>query len=127
MYPLAKNSFEKVINLSPEISQAYFYDALATIAGRRLMTITLNEARQIEAYLKMAIQIDEGQPQYKLLLAMLKRDYYEIHGLRVPPPGVGELLSEIIGAEINKNELTRLRESVKVGKEAQFYNLVKAL
>ena len=85
-YPLATKCFEQVIEASPDISQAYYYFALANIRGRRLMTLSLNEARRLETYLNTATQLDGETPQYKLLLAMLKRDYYETNGMKVPSP-----------------------------------------
>ncbi|HOV89408.1 MAG TPA: tetratricopeptide repeat protein [Syntrophorhabdaceae bacterium] len=123
-YPLAQKCFEQIIEASPDVSGAYYYYALASIKGRRIMTLSLNEARQLETYLNTAIQIDGEIPQYKLLLAMLKRDYYETNGMKVPPPSATELLFDIEGQQINKNEIEHLRASVKVGKEAQYYEIL---
>lgn len=113
-YPLAQKCFEQIIESSPEVSQAYYYYALSNMKARRLMTLSLNEVRRLETYLNTAVQLDGEIPQYKLLLAMLKRDYYETNGMKVPPPTAAELLMEIEGAEISKNELARLNEAVKV-------------
>lgn len=119
-FPLAKKSFEKVIELSPETSQAYYYYALSTVAGRRLMSMPLKDARNLETQINTAIQIDGESPLYKLLLAMIKRDYYETNGMRVTPPSAGELLEEITGSSIDEKEIARLRESVRIGDENMF-------
>jgi len=120
-YSLAQKCFENVIDASPEVSQAYYYHALARIRGRRLMTLSLNEVREIEAYLSTGIQLGGEMPQCKLLSAMLKRDYYETNGMKVPPPNASQILAELDGRAINKNEIKRLRECVKVaGQEAYF-------
>jgi len=121
-YPLAKKCFEQIIEASPDVSQAYYYYSLSTIKKRRLMTLSLNEVRQLETYLNTAIQLDGEMPQYKLLLAMLKRDYYETNGMKVPPPNATELLGEINEIQINRNEINHLRGSVKVEKEEQYYD-----
>ena len=123
-YPFAQNCFEKIIDESPDVSQAYYYYVLANIKGRRLMTLSLNEARRFETYLNTAAQLDDEIPQYKLLLVMLKRDYYEINGMRVPPPSIAEHLAEIEGKQINKNEIEQLKAAVKVGKEEQYYGIL---
>ncbi len=123
-FPLARKYFEKIIDASPDISQAYYYYVLAGISGRRLMTLSLNEARQFVTYLHTAIQLDDEMPQYKLLLAMLKRDYYETNGMRDSSPRAAELLAQIEGCNINRNELENLKAAVKVAKEDQYYELL---
>ena len=119
-YTLAQKSFEKIIYASPDVSQAYYYYALSDIKGRRLMTLSLTEARRLDTYLNTAIQLDGEVPQYKLLLAMLKKDYYEANGMRVPSPNAAKLLAEIEGNQIDKNEVDRLRESVIVSRQDDY-------
>lgn len=123
-YPLATKCFEQVIEASPEVSQAYYYFALANIRGRRLMTLSLNEARRLETFLNTATQLDGETPQYKLLLSMLKRDYYETNGMKVPPPSAAQLLADLEGQQINRSEIDHLRAAVKVGKEEQYYGML---
>lgn len=123
-YPLAQKCFEKTIETSPDISQAYYYYSLAVIRGRRLMTLSLNEVRQLETYLNTAIQLNDEISHFKLLLAMFKRDYYETNGMKVPPPSAAELLMSIDGRQINRNELEHLKSSVKVGKDEQYYRIL---
>lgn len=123
-YPLAAKCFEQVIEASPDVSQAYYYFALANIRGRRLMTLSLNEARRLEMYLTTATQLDGETPQYRLLLSMLKRDYYETNGMKVPPPDAEQLLLDLKGCQINSTEIGHLKASVKVGKEEQYYETI---
>jgi len=124
-YPLAQKCFEQIIEHSPEISQSYYYFTLSFIKGRRLMSISLKEAKLIETYLNTAIQLDDSVPQYKLLLAMLKRDYFEMNGLKVQPPCFSDILNNIQGSEISKKEIERLFDSIKVGSQQLFLsNLV---
>ncbi len=120
MYPLARKHFERVMELSPGVSQAYYYYGVACVQGRRLRAISLSEARQIEANLNTAIMIDDQQPHYKILLAMLKRDYYAANGMKVPPPSYDNLLSAVNGHAVNRSEIERLTDSVKVGDPDDF-------
>lgn len=126
-FQLASKCFEQVINISPEISQAYYYFALANIRRRRLMTLSLNEIRQLETYLNTAIQLNYDVPQYKLLLSMIKRDYYEINGMRFSEPSADKLLSDLRGLIINESELNYLRSVVIVGNENQYYTAIKCV
>lgn len=119
-YDLAQKYFERVIALSPDLSQAYYYAALGIIRGRRLMTLSLNEVRRIESYLNTAILLDSDRPHYKVLLAMLKRDYYQTNGMRVSPPNASELLLEAAECSVDRYEAVKLSETVKVA-DLEFY------
>ena len=123
-YPLAQKSFEQVIETSPLDlgSSAYYFCALATIRERRLMTLSLREARQLEMHLSAAWQLDTEAPQYRLLLAMLKRDFYEKNGLKVTPPNAAELLSDLAGETIDEDEVDRLRRYVKVSEQEDYFS-----
>jgi tetratricopeptide (TPR) repeat protein len=113
-YALAEKCFDKIIDISPEQPKAYYYSALSGIKGRRIKIISLTEVRRMESYLQTAIQLDDDCPQYKLLLAMLKRDYYEMNGMKVLQPDANHLIKEITGSWIDVNEMERIKESVKV-------------
>lgn len=114
MFPLALKSFERVIELSPEIPQSYYYASLAKIQGRRLMTLSLKEAKDVESLANTAAQIDPGNPTFTLLLALIRRDYYEANGMKSPAPNAEELLATIQGREIETKEVDRLKAMVLV-------------
>jgi tetratricopeptide (TPR) repeat protein len=126
-YQLAQRCFGQAVELAPDVAPAYYYLALSTIRGRRLMTLTLVEVRGIEEYLNTASQLSDDLPQAQLLLAMVKRDYYERHGMRASPPGAAELMIGVRQQRISKSELDHLRRAVKVGEESQFYDGVAVL
>ena len=115
MWPLAAKAFERVMEMSPEVPQAYLYWSMAKIAGRRLMTLPLNDVRQIESHLSTAIQISPEMTVGKLLLALLKTDYFEANGMRVGEPSSAALTSEIGGKEVNRTEMETLRKCVRIG------------
>lgn len=114
LFPMAQSCFVKAIEVAPELPQPYYYFALSRISGRRLMSMTLNEVREVEKYLATAMQLDGETPLFKLLLAVIKGDYYEVNGLMVHPPAAETLLQEINGAQINRGEIDRLRQCVLI-------------
>lgn len=120
MYPLAQKSLEKVIEIAPEMAHAYYYAALARVQGRRLMTMALKDIREIETYLSTAVQLDGDFPVCKLLLAMVKLDYYRMNGMRVAPPLPEDLLGEVAGKEVERKEWERLTQCVRVGDLSPF-------
>ncbi len=126
-YPLALRQFEQVIEAAPMFAPAYYYYALATIKGRRVMTLRFSEVRQLEMYLNTAIQLDRESPQYILLLAMLKRDYYETNGMKVKPPTDQELLDSLSGKSIDPNEIEHLRRSVKVSDPEEYFKYLSII
>lgn len=126
-FSLAKKSFEQVIEATPDIPQAYYYFALTVIQGRRLMTLSLKEIRQIETYLNTAYQLDSEVPQYKLLLAMVKGDYYEMNGMKILGISARELLQELEGSSILKSELDHLKASIKISNEERYYSILNLI
>ena len=123
MYPLAQKQFEQIIETSPEVMPAYYYYVLASIKGRRLMTLRLSEVRQFETYLQPVVLFDSEISNYsRILLAMIKRDYYAVNGMKVPPPSAEELLSYLHGKEIDENEVRKLTQSVKVASPEDYFN-----
>jgi tetratricopeptide (TPR) repeat protein len=124
-YQFAQKYFDKILDASPDMSQAFYYSALSNIGGRRVMSLPLNEIRRIETFVDTAIQLDEDVPHYKLLLAMIRRDYYETNGMKIPSPNADALLAEIYGASVEKNEMNRLMETVKVANREYYLNKIE--
>lgn len=114
MYPLALKSFEKVIETAPEVARAYYYCGLSRVQGRRLMTLSLPETREIERWVNTAIQLDPDSVEYKVLLALIKKDYYEANSLRVTPPSCDQIMAEIKGRKVSSLEMNRLFKCVLV-------------
>ena len=115
IYPLASKAFDKVVTIASDISQGYYYGALCAVKGRRLGSLTLSEIKSVESFVNVAIQLDGSRVEFKLLAAMVKRDYYERNGLRVSGSSCADILSEIGESAIPAPELARLFESVRVG------------
>lgn len=124
LFPMAQNCFARAIEVAPELPQPYYYFALSRVSGRRLMTISMNEIREIEKYVAVAIQLDSNSAMFKLLLACVKRDYYETNGLRIPPPDADHLLGEIRGQSVEEAEMERLRQCVLIRDESIFAGII---
>ena len=103
-YSLAKLQFEKAIEESPESPEAYYYRSLAVISGRRIMTISMKEARQIVADLNTAL----------LLLALLCLDYYDANALSAPEDG-NDILRELSDRDFNADEIEVLSIAAPTG------------
>lgn len=123
LFPMAQSCFATAIQVAPEIPQAYYYLALARISGRRLMSMPMNEVREIERFVATAAQLDSESPVFKLLLAVIKGDYYENNGLSTAPPAAESLLAEIDGAQIDRSEMERLRQCVLIRDDSFFANV----
>ena len=85
IYAQALMRLEKVI--CEEISEpdAYFYAAIAKMAGKRPFLLTRPLISEIESYLDSAIAYGE-RAVYYALYAYIKQDYYEKKMLRSLPP-----------------------------------------
>lgn len=83
LYDLAISTLNRVIEISPDDSEAYYYLALSTIKGRRLKVLPMSDVKNIVRLLNAAIAIDDS-PKYIYLKAILYYDYYHLNSL-VPP------------------------------------------
>ncbi len=114
MYSMAIKSFEIIILNSPHISQSYYYFCLSKIGGRRIMTMSLKEVKDLEAYLNTAFQLDSNSAICLLLLAIIKYDYYASNGLKVISPTYQDLLKTVNWDNLNNGEIARLKQCVRL-------------
>lgn len=113
-YPLAKIQFEKSLEENPESPESYYYRSLAQIGGRRVMTISMKEARQIVADLHTALALDADFIYARLLLALVCLDYYVANALTAPEDG-SELLRELSGSDFDIDEIDVLETAAPTG------------
>lgn len=114
MPDLAFACFEKTINLSPDSPAAYFYSCLAIVKGRRVMTLTAKEIADIISRINAARKLDDENPIYSLLMAMIKKDYFHLNKMRDEYPFYDELLDELNGVEVDGKEVACIKKFVKV-------------
>lgn len=118
-YSLAKLQFEKAIEESPESPEAYYYRSLAVISGRRIMTISMKEARQIVADLNTALTLDTDFHCARLLLALLCLDYYDANALSAPEDG-NDILRELSDQDFDADEIEVLNIAAPTGNRTYF-------
>ncbi|MFM1911331.1 MAG: hypothetical protein RJB18_722 [Pseudomonadota bacterium] len=107
-YTLSTIQFKKLITVSPELADGYYYLALSLIKGRRIKLLTLKEIREIEELLRTAQEIDNENFKYDILLAAIKYDYYRTSGLVVNFPTEDDLIESASSKGIDFDELAVL-------------------
>lgn len=101
------------MELKPSLAQSYYYCCLSIIAGRRVKNLSLKEVRTIETYLNAAISLDEKNQIFKLLLLLVKLDYYIYNGLKDTEPFCISIANDIDETSIDTTELEMLKIAVK--------------
>lgn len=118
-YSLAKIQFEKAIEDSPDSPETYYYHSLALIGGRRIMTISMKEARQIVANLNTALMLDDDFLYARLLLALVCLDYYDANALLAPEDGEN-ILEELSDRKFDADEIEILSSAAPTGNNTYF-------
>jgi tetratricopeptide (TPR) repeat protein len=85
LYGKALDHFEAAVIDDVENSEAYFYAAVASLAGKKPFLAPLAVVRSAEEYLNAALRL-EDRGIYFYLLGYLRFDYYERKSLNVTPP-----------------------------------------
>lgn len=94
-------SFEEAARLSPGFADAYYFHALALLAGRRAKKVNRRTITQVEEQLRAAID-SRGSFLDFFMLALFKWDYYQENKLRMPPPSAEQLLEAAGSAKARK-------------------------
>jgi hypothetical protein len=74
------------------IADIYYYRALALLNGQRPNLVRRSIAEKIELDLDTSCRLDDSQAHPFYLWALLKYDFYAVHGFRVREPGIENLL-----------------------------------
>ncbi|HEV7485748.1 MAG TPA: toll/interleukin-1 receptor domain-containing protein [Thermoanaerobaculia bacterium] len=113
---------ERVLLRQPEMMRASasfsVYLALARLRGRSFNSLHPNERGQIEALVRNARAADPSSPLPAILLAILKIDYYDLHGLvSAEPMPAAAVLAALDGR--TRSLLTGMRLSRRALQELQ--------
>jgi hypothetical protein len=114
LYDLSTASLQRALGKTSKEADLLYYLALACIGGRRPRTLPLSTIRKIESYLCGAIQLANMPAHYKILLAMVKYDYYAGNGLRVPGPPINEILREADRGNVDSREMEIMLRHVQL-------------
>ncbi len=111
-YPLALKEFQKIVDDFPDVALAYYYECLAMIGGRRIKILPLKDIKMIETLLDTAIQIDNDNGIYKLLLGIVRYDYFVLNNMKINGSTPNDLIQEAFSCQIETKEVERLCTSI---------------
>jgi tetratricopeptide (TPR) repeat protein len=112
IYAEAIKAFKKVICLSPETADAYYYHSLAESRGRRLKELQPEEIASVESHLSHAIAIDNEPAVYYYYYGILKYDYYFANSRPSHSPGYDQLFRQAYTKRRDSWEAERLLDIV---------------
>ncbi|PSK94784.1 toll/interleukin-1 receptor domain-containing protein [Taibaiella chishuiensis] len=81
--------------IDPDNCDGWFYLALATIGGRKIRKMTLQEVQRLEAML-LPVSGTKETGFISLLLAIIRQSYYAGNGFIVPAPGIEALVDGVV-------------------------------
>lgn len=108
-YTVSTVLLEKAIQDFPLYGRAYYLKALSLIGQKKIKNLNIKEIKEIERLIFVAIDLDE-KPEFWMLLAIVRYQYYRCSGLKVPNPDDDDILS---GVKITDNDKDELIELVK--------------
>ena len=114
LFDFAAKSLGRAIELNPENPDSYYYRAIALVRGRKPRLLSLAEIKAVDENLAAASQLNTTRATCHYLRLIVRADYFERHGLRLPPPTMGELLTEAQSLPCDPQELQKLLSLVPV-------------
>lgn len=92
LYDKANEAFEHAIKDNFEDADSYFYAAVGLLQGKKAFVASRPSIDKAVEYLNAANMIAPN-PVYSLMLAYIKKDYFERKALRVTPSWSDELMT----------------------------------
>ncbi len=105
LYDLSTAALQRALGKTSHEANLLYYLALSNIAGRRPRTLRLSEIRKLESYLESAIKLAGEHAHFRVLLAIVKYDYYVGNGLRMPGSSFEELIKDALTGGIAGEEI----------------------
>lgn len=113
-YPEALATLRRAVQQDDRSPAALHCLALAMVAGRRPRALTSRDAQRIGRLLDRAAQLDGRAGHHDCLAAVVKADFYEGHGLLVPPPSIDELRDRARRKGLDQGEVDRITTTVDI-------------
>jgi tetratricopeptide (TPR) repeat protein len=114
LYELALTSLKRALGKTTQESNLLYYIALAQIGGKRPRLLKLATIREIESYLEAALRLEPRQHHFKILLAIIRYDYYTCSGLKAPSPDANQLFQEVRVCQPNSAEIRALCKHISL-------------
>lgn len=90
-YPQAINVLSDATKLSPSISDAHYYLAIALLNGKKPKKLDGLTIQRIEENLNIAVNINADSSKCYILWAIVKNGYYTMNGFIEQPPTSAQL------------------------------------
>ena len=108
-FPEAIEKLAAAVRLLPASGKAHLYYALALLKGRKARTLSLAETRQILQALETAASLEPREGLCDLLAMVVKHEYFQLNGLRVPSPDIDHHRRSLAQKRIDPHELGAVR------------------
>lgn len=105
LHDMSAQFLTRLIQSHPAEAGGYYYKAISLLKGRKPRVVPLNTIRCAEQLLLTAMALQPDNARHDLVLAAIRHDYYAINGMRVPEPGVAELLAGASGKYLDRQEV----------------------
>lgn len=103
-YAQAVDAFAHATQRVPNYTDAFFYQAVASLQGQRPKLVSLTAVRKVEGLLQTATVLQPDCAHASLLWAIVKQDAYVMNGMYDRPPTVKELLGRVHSIALNPLE-----------------------
>lgn len=110
----AKQTLSKATSLQADNSDAYFYNAVALLEGKKAFLAPIATIRESEELLNSAVAL-EARGYYFLFLAYLAYDFYERKFLNCSP-NFSELIEESKTYGLSNQDTLQLKETLGITK-----------
>lgn len=94
-YQEASQKLQRHLIIAPRSYDTMFYLSLATIGGRKIRKMDGLQIRKLEDILSPAASDSKSAGFIKVLLTIIRQDYYLGNGFRMPAPGIGQLANDM--------------------------------
>lgn len=126
-YQQSINLLKDVIKADPSISPAYYYLALALLAGRRPKILKRSEIEEIDQLLTTATAMGDSDATVQWFRALVRDDYYNGNRMKCPSPSVANILETIHPSTTNIHRLRVLLAKLPMTNNQLYIDLIKQI